>query len=111
MAGVMAHRDGRWQDAKGGTRLGRRLDAQAEEPPLGAILGRRDVGVLGAAEDRAGRLTQGLREAGWEPLPRGEIGGDGAPWLWTVADAHGPGVRQTLAYSHLSEPLYGFAPR
>jgi hypothetical protein len=41
MDGVMAHIDGRWQEAKVGTILVRRLEAQAEEPTLGAILARR----------------------------------------------------------------------
>ena len=37
--GVMAHIAGRGQEAQGGTLLGRRLEAQAEEPTLGAIVG------------------------------------------------------------------------
>jgi hypothetical protein len=91
MDGVMAHIDGRWREAKVDTILVRQLAAQAEEPTLGAVLARRSVGVLGAA--------------GWERLPLGEILGDGAPWIWTVADAHVPGVRQTLDDYHLSEHL------
>jgi hypothetical protein len=39
----------------------------------------------------------------------GEILGDGAAWIWKVADSHFPGVRQTLDYYHLSEHLYAFA--
>jgi hypothetical protein len=109
MDGVMAHIDGRWQEAKVGTILVRQLEAQPEEPTLGAVLARRDVGVLGAAADLAVRITQVMREAGWERLPVGEMLGDGAPWIWTVADAHFPGVRQTLDYDHLSEHLYTFA--
>jgi hypothetical protein len=109
MDGVMAHIDGRWQEAKVGTLLVRRLEAQAKEPTLGAILGRRYVAVLGSAEELAVRLKQMLREAGWAHIPLGEIVGDGAPWIWTVADAHFPGVRQTLDYYHLSEHLYSFA--
>jgi hypothetical protein len=109
MDGVMVHIDGRWQEAKVGTILVRRLEAQAEEPTLGAILARRYVGVLGSAEDLAIRIKQVIREAGWEHLPIGEILGDGAPWIWTVADTHFPGVRQTLDYYHLSEHFYAFA--
>jgi hypothetical protein len=109
MDGVMAHIDGRWQEAKVATILVRQLEAEAEEPTLGAVLARRYVGVLGAAEDLAARITQVIREAGWESIPIGEILGDGAPWIWTVADAHFPGVRQTLDYYHLSEHLYAFA--
>jgi hypothetical protein len=109
MAGVMAHIDGRWQAAKVATSLVRRLAAQAEEPPLGAVLARRSVGALGTAEALAARMHQIIREAGWERMPIGEMLGDGAPWIWTVADAHCPGVRQTLDYDHLSEHLSAFA--
>jgi hypothetical protein len=109
MDGVMAPIDERWQEAKVGTILVRRLEVQAEEPTLGAILARRYVAVLGSPEDLASRITQVLREAGWEHLPLREIVGDGAPWIWTVAEAHVPGVRQTLDSYHLSEHLYDFA--
>jgi hypothetical protein len=109
MDGVMAHIDGRWQEARVGTILVRRLGSEAEEQTLGAILVRRYVGVLGSAEDLAVRITQGIREAGWERIPVGEILGDGAAWIWNVADTHFPRVRQTLDYYHLSEHLYSFA--
>jgi hypothetical protein len=109
MDGVMAHIDGRWQEAKVATILVRRLATQAEEPTLGAILARRYIGILGSAEDLAARIKQVLREADWERIPLGAILGDGAPWIWTVAETHFPGVRQTLDYYHLSEHLYAFA--
>lgn len=109
MDGVMAHIDGRWQEAKVATILGRRREAQAEAPTLGAVLARRSVGLLGSAAERAARITQVIREAGWERIPLGAMLGDGAPWMWTVADAHVPGVRQTLDDDHLREPLQAFA--
>jgi hypothetical protein len=109
MDGVMAPIDGRWQEVKVGTILVRRLETQAKAPTLGAILARRYVGVLGSADELAVRLKQMIHEAGWAHLPLGEIVGDGTPWIWTVAAAHFPGVRQTLDYYHLSEHLYGFA--
>ena len=87
----------------------RRLEAQAEEPTLGAILARRYVSVLGSAEDLAARIQQVVREAGWEHIALGEIVGDGAPWIWNVAEAHFPGVRQTLDYDHLGEHFFAFA--
>jgi hypothetical protein len=89
--------------------LVRRLEATPAEPTLGAILARRYVGVLGSAEALAARMTQVIREAGWERIPVGEILGDGAAWIWNVAEAPFPGVRQTLDYDHLSEHLYAFA--
>ena len=41
MDGVMAHIDGRWQEAKVATLLVRRLEVPVEEPTLGAVLARR----------------------------------------------------------------------
>jgi hypothetical protein len=79
MAGVMAHIDGRWQEAQGAAIRVRRLAVQAEEPTLGAVLARRAVGVLGAAEELAARIHQSMRQAGGERIPVGEILGDGVP--------------------------------
>ena len=58
------------------------------------------------------RLKQISVDVGWQHLPVAEILGDGAPWIWHVAEAHFPfpGVRQTLDYHHLSEHLYAVAP-
>jgi hypothetical protein len=105
MDGVTAHIDGRWRPPKVATILVRQLDTQAEEPTLGAMLARRDVCLLGTAEELAVQIQRALHEAGWARIPIGEILGDGAPWIWKVADAYCPGVRQTLDDSHLSEPL------
>lgn len=109
MDGVMAHIDGRWQEAKVGTILVRQLADQTEPPTIGAILARRYVGILGSAEELAIRLQQVIHEAGWGHIPLAEVLGDGAPWIWTVAEAHFPGVRQTLDFYHLSEHFYGVA--
>ena len=103
--GVTAPMDGRWPPPQGAPLLGRRLEAPAEEPTLGTVLARRDVRVLGAAADLAARLKPGLREARGAPIPSGELLGDGAPGIWNVADAHGPGVRQTRDSDHLREHL------
>jgi hypothetical protein len=92
MDGVTAHVDGRWQQPKVATILVRQLEARAEKPTLGAVLARRYASVLGSAEDLAVRIQQVFREAGWEHIPIGEILGDGAPWIWNLADAHFPGA-------------------
>jgi hypothetical protein len=109
LAGVRAPIDGRWQAAKGATIRVRRLAAQGAEPTRGAVLARRDSGILGAAEDLAARLPQVIREAGWERISIGAMLGDGAPWIGKVADAPFPGVRQTLDYDHLREHRHAFA--
>ena len=67
MDGVKAHIDGRWQAPKVATVLVRRLEAQAEEPTLGAVLARRSVCVLGTAEALVAGLKPVLQDTGGEP--------------------------------------------
>jgi hypothetical protein len=109
MDGVKAHSDERWQEPKVTTILVRRLPERPTVPTRGAVLARRYVCVLGAAEDLVERIKIVIREAGWEQFPVAEILGDGAPWIWHAAETHFPGVRQTLDDYHLSEHLYEFA--
>jgi hypothetical protein len=109
MDGVMAHIDGRWQEAKVATILVRHLPRRSPRPVRGAVLARRYVCVRGTAEELVAHIKQTLREAGWEGIPVAEILGDGAAWIWHVADVHFPGVRQTLDYDHLSEHFYEVA--
>jgi hypothetical protein len=109
MDGVKAHIDGRWQEPKVATILVRRLPQRSPLPLRGAVLARRYVCVVGSAAELMARITQTIRAAGWEAMPVAEILGDGAAWIWTVAAAHFPGVRQTLDYYHLSAHLYEVA--
>ena len=87
--GVTAHLDGRWPQPTGATLLGRPLGTPAEDPTRGAVLARRYVRVLGAADDVAVRLQQVLRAAGWAPMPLGASLGDGAPWPMGLAVGSG----------------------
>ena len=111
MDGVKAHVDGRWQEPKVATILVRRLPTRPKVPTRGAVLARRYVCVLGSAEALIERIKALICAAGWDSIPVAEILGDGAAWIWNVATAHFPGVRQTLDYYHLSEHLYAFAHR
>jgi hypothetical protein len=111
MDGVKAHIDGRWQAPKVATILVRRLPVEAQEPTRGTVVARRYLCILGSAEALVTRLKAMIRDAGWAQLPVAEILGDGAPWIWHVAEAHFPGVRQTLDYYHLSEHLDAVAQR
>jgi hypothetical protein len=109
MDGVKAHIDGRWQEPKVATVLVRRLPSRPKVPTRGAVLARRYVCVLGSAEALVGRIKAVIHQAGWDGIPVAEIVGDGAVWMWNMATAHFPGVRQTLDYYHLSEHLYEWA--
>jgi hypothetical protein len=103
--GVRAQSEGRGPAAPVAPIRGRRLAAQAEAPPLGAVRARRAVCALGPAEALAARLHQRSRAAGGERLPSGARRGDGAPWSGTVADAHGPGGRLPLDDAQRRAPL------
>ena len=111
MDGVMAHLDGDWHEAKVGTILVRhRGEKTAEgEPKLGQVAARRYACVRGGPEELAVEIKRTIREAGWDVIPIGEILGDGAHWIWTLAEKHFPGVPQTLDTYHLKEHLYEFA--
>ena len=91
MDGVMAHSDGRGQEAQVATLLVRRLEALVEAPTRGAVLARRDVGVLGAAEELAARIPQVMRAANWERILGGRFAVTEPPGLgkWQTATFRG----------------------
>ena len=65
--------------------------------------------MLGSAEDLVERIKATITQSGWQDIEVAEILGDGAAWIRNAADAHFPGVRQTLDYYHLSEHFYEVA--
>jgi hypothetical protein len=111
MDGVMAHIDGAWHEAKVGTIQVRRRGEKTAEgtPKLGRVEARRYACVRGSADELAAEIQRTIREAGWGEMPIAEILGDGAPWIWNLAENHFPGVAQTLDTWHLKEHLYEFA--
>jgi hypothetical protein len=106
MDGIKAHIDGRWQEPKVAPLVVRRLPGQSQELTCGTVVARRYLCVVGSAEALVTRIKHMILDVGWEAIPVAEILGDGAPWIWNIANAHFPGVRQTLDYYHLSEHLY-----
>ena len=64
---------------------------------------------LGSADHLAREIKRTIREAGWDEIPVAEILGDGAPWIWNVADEHFPGIKQTLDWFHLREHFSSLA--
>lgn len=106
MDGVTAHIDGRWHDPKVGTVVVRRLPKASPRPVRGAVVARRDVCVLGSADELARRINAPIHHAGWHAIEVAEIVGDGAAWMWNAAEAHFSGIPQVLDYYHLSEHVY-----
>jgi len=112
MDGVMAHVDRSWREAKVGTVVVRRVDSDSDRAPderLGEVVARRYTSVLGGPEELGERIVALIREAGWEEIPVIEILGDGAPWIWNLADRHWPEARHTLDWWHLAEHFHAFA--
>lgn len=109
MDGVKAHIDGRWQEPKVGTILVRQLPKPSPRPVRGAVVARRYVCVLGSADDLVRRIKATIAQAGWQDIEVAEILGDGAAWIWNVADVHFRGIPQVLDYYHLSEHFYEVA--
>lgn len=110
MDGVKAHIDGRWQEPKVGTIVVRQLPKPSPRPVRGAVVARRYVCVLGSADELVRRINATIHQAGWQDIEVAEVLGDGAAWIWNVADVHFPGIPQVLDYYHLSEPFYEVAP-
>ena len=109
MDGVKAHIDGTWKEPKVGSIQVRRVVPGAEEPKLGEVVARRYTCVLGSADDLGARIRGIIREAGWSHLRIGAVLGDGAPWIWNLADRLFPQAPQILDWFHLKEHFYTFA--
>lgn len=111
MDGVMAHVDGAWREAKVGTVVVRRVDVDDEETEdrRGKVLARRHTCVLGPPEELGARLAELIESSGWTRIPVVEVLGDGAPWIWNLADELFPYAHQTLDSFHLREHLFEYA--
>jgi hypothetical protein len=110
MDGVMVHVDGAWREAKVATiQVRQREEPGGPEPVLGSSPAKRLACTLGKPRDLARKILKTIREAGWEKLPVWEILGDGAPWIWKLAEKHFPGAPQRLDWYHLREHCFAFA--
>ncbi len=102
-----------WREAKVATVLVREVEPATvvvdPEQRRGRVLARRTTCVLGDPEALAERVLALIREAHWEGIPVVEVLGDGAPWIWNLAQAHFPSARQTLDWWHLAEHFHTFA--
>jgi hypothetical protein len=78
------------------------FDAQEVDAPF-YIAGRED------AESFGERLWQQLQQRGLDHDSFQVILGDGAPWIWNLADLHLPGVPQLLDFYHAAEHLFATA--
>ncbi len=74
-----------------------------EIEPTFYVAGREDFESFGQ------RLWQQLQRRGLDQTSFQLILGDGAPWIWKLADLHLPGVSQLLDFYHAAQHLYATA--
>ncbi len=82
------------------------------EVKLATVFDPRKIGssfYVAASEDSetfGRRLWQEFRSREMDGDGLSQILGDGAPWIWNLADLHFPGVPQLLDYYHAAEHLH-----
>jgi hypothetical protein len=64
------------------------------------------VASTGNAEVFGLQLWSELDPMGMDPHSFAQVIGDGAPWIWNLADLHFPGVTQLLDFYHAAEHLH-----
>lgn len=69
------------------------------------------VGAIETAEEFGLRIyTEGWRR-GWDRADLKAFMGDGAVWIWNIADRHFPGAVQIVDLYHAREHLWNLAPK
>lgn len=108
--GVMAQVDGGRHEAKVGSVVVRQVDpSPSAEQRRGQVLARPVTCVRGSPEDLGRAVLALIARAGWTGVPVVEVVGDGAPWIWNLANAVFPNARQTLDGWHLRQHSFADA--
>jgi hypothetical protein len=69
------------------------------------------VGAIETAEEFGKRLYVEAWKRGWSRAPRKVVIGDGAEWIWNLADQHFPGAMQIVDLFHARQHLWELARR
>lgn len=67
------------------------------------------VGAIETAEDFGKRLYLEACKRGWSRAEKKVVMGDGAEWIWNLADQHFPGAIQIVDLYHARQHLWGLA--
>lgn len=67
------------------------------------------VAAVEAAEEFGNRIYLEAWKRGWSYAERKVVMGDGAEWIWNLADSHFPGAIQIVDIFHAREHLWGVA--
>ena len=68
-------------------------------------------GAIETAEEFGVRLYQEAWQRGWCRAKRKVVLGDGAPWIWNLADYHFPGATQIVDLYHARQHLWELAAK
>ncbi|HEV2732047.1 MAG TPA: ISKra4 family transposase [Terriglobales bacterium] len=69
------------------------------------------TGAIETAEEFGLRLCQEAWQRGWSRAQRKVVLGDGAPWIWNLADEHFPGATQIVDLYHARQHLWELATK
>lgn len=69
------------------------------------------TGAIETAEEFGLRLCQEAWQRGWSRARRKVVLGDGAPWIWNLADEHFPGATQIVDLYHARQHLWELATK
>jgi len=105
--GSHAHIDGAWHEVKTGVVYRGVRGAEG----LDEALGPRYVSAPEPAERFGERLYVAAAQAGVEQAGEVIVAGDGAEWIWNVAQHHYPQATQIVDYWHACQHLYALAER
>ncbi len=67
------------------------------------------VGAIETAEEFGKRLYLEAWKRGWSRAEKKVVMGDGAEWIWNIADQHFPGAIQIVDLYHARQHLWGLA--
>lgn len=69
------------------------------------------TGAIEAAEPFGRRIYREACDRGWNRAKTKVVLGDGAPWIWNIADEHFPGAIQIVDLYHARQHLWELAAR
>ena len=102
MDGTSAHIDGRWHEVKTGVVF----EGQADEEGVDRAVRQRYVAAQESSEPFGSRLYMLAAQAGVEWAGERVVIGDGADWIWNVANHHYPGATQVVDYWHACQHIH-----
>jgi hypothetical protein len=69
------------------------------------------TGAIETAEQFGRRIYREAWDRGWDRAQTGVVLGDGAPWIWNIADEHFPGAIQIVDLYHARQHLWELAAK